>query len=36
MAATASLFWLASSLGFGEFGLDRWHAHHDDFLTLIR
>jgi uncharacterized membrane protein YdjX (TVP38/TMEM64 family) len=36
IAAASSLFWLANSQGLGAFGLDRWHAHHDDFLTLIR
>lgn len=36
MAATGSLFWLASSQGLGAFGLDRWHAHHDDFLALVQ
>jgi uncharacterized membrane protein YdjX (TVP38/TMEM64 family) len=36
IAAAGSLFWLANSQGLGAFGLNRWHAHHDDFLTLIR
>ncbi len=32
----ASLLWLARAAGFDGFGLDRWLAHHDDFLALIR
>ena len=35
-AIAGSLFWLTDFHGFGDFDLDRWHAHHEDFLGLIR
>ncbi len=36
IAIAGSLFWLARFHGFAEFDPNRWLAHHEDFLGLIR
>lgn len=36
IAAAGSLLWLANSHGLGAYRLDRWQAHHDDFLALVQ
>jgi uncharacterized membrane protein YdjX (TVP38/TMEM64 family) len=36
IAIAGSLVWLAGSHGIAEFDPNRWHAHHEDFLGMIR